>query len=237
MDQEQKYELIEKYLEGSLTKAEQASFDQLNQEDPSFQQEVRLHRNLGTALKGEGVHDFRAALKDVDEQWKAPGKGTVRSLPIRRILSLAATVLVLIAAAWWFFATKNTPSAEDLFAAQFEPYTMVLNQRSETTDTPQDLLQQQAINAYNQGQFADAVSRFEELQSVATDNQTYSFYMAVSELAQGNTSKAIPMLEQLAEHFQPSHGTKSLVSGPGLFEIGGNGKGESGLRRDSIGEF
>ncbi|MCB0707121.1 MAG: tetratricopeptide repeat protein [Saprospiraceae bacterium] len=199
MDTEKRYDLIEKHLAGLLTKEEQTVFDQLLNEDPSLAKEIAFHTRMNTVLGGEKIHQFRSVLQQVNKEWtasEAKAVPRVRRINTRSILGIAATIVFLLAALWFLFPTEK-PSNDALFASNFEPYTMVLNQRSELAADPIEQAINQAVLNYNQQEFEKAATGFQQLREVDPANVTYSFYTAISQLANGESAAAITLLEQL----------------------------------------
>lgn len=193
MNDEATYQLIEQYLGGELSGSEKEAFEQRLKDDPDFALETSLHRQLHERLAGEKIHELRAVLKEVDNEWEDTTR--VRKLfPARWMYVAAAVVLVLIASVLYF--NRSRPAVpEELFAQNFEPYQMVLNQRSSREN--EDLLNA-AINAYERGDFEQAVEKFTALSSVDSLGMAPEFYTAISWLALQQADKAIAPLESIA---------------------------------------
>lgn len=200
MTEEQKYDLIERYLAGDLAVAAKEKFEQQLQTDADLQATLALHRQVAESLKGEKVHQFRAALQAVDQDWQAPE--TQKDKPkkvfsLSRMISLAAAILLLVFAyqVWW-----STPkvSSSDLFAANFQTYKMVLNQRSvEERDSLYAPMLQSAAAAYEQRDFETAAKQFAQLQTARPDILAFQFYRAISALALKDNALAVSLLEKL----------------------------------------
>lgn len=203
MTSEKKYQLIERFLSGIMTDQEKQGFEKQLEEDPSLQQELDLHRQIETTLKGEKVHQLRDVLKKVDKNWQAPEapkEAIVKTFNFKKILSIAAAVLVLLVAYQFFSTTKNA-SSEALFADNFQTYKMVLNQRtlSDTDNNSFDAkLINQGISAYEEKNFALAAATFQKLQEQHNNIVAFQFYRASSELSLENTDIAIRLLEEIS---------------------------------------
>ncbi len=206
MTEEQKFELIENYLAENLSQPAQEDFERQLQTDSSLREALRLHQQVAATLKDEKVHQFRAALKQVDQGWQAPIPTTTPKAKIfnfRRLIAIAATVLLLVFA-YQIFLPSASNSPTDLFAANFESYKMVLNQRSaDRSDELNGDLVQMAVAAYEQEDFAQAALHFKQLQDESPGIIAFQFYHAVSALALKNTTVAIPLLENIRQ--QPQH--------------------------------
>ncbi|MEM9823469.1 MAG: hypothetical protein AAF985_20465, partial [Bacteroidota bacterium] len=192
MKEAEKYEKIERYLNGQMSDAEMERFEQSMGKDAALRNDVQLHRDLAQTLKGDQVHRLRATLKEVDQKWThAPAKkeGKVRLLRPITWLAIAATMALLVVS--YFVFQPARPSHQDLFAENFAPYPMVLNQRS---GTPVDSILQAAIDAYERGSFVEATQQFQRLQDLDSNNFVYRFYQGLSFLANQEAGKAISIL-------------------------------------------
>jgi tetratricopeptide (TPR) repeat protein len=201
MDEQTKYERIESYLAGTMVPAERLQFEQELTADSSLADELELHRQLQGSLRGEKIHEFRAVLQAVDKQWQKPAGKPNRSQRLRLLfrpaLAVAAAVALLLIA-WQLFSPNGRPDAsEQLFAAYFEPYQMVLNQRSAAELPERAGLLNTAIKQYAEGQFADAAIAFRQLEQSEPGNIAFQFYQALALLASGQADEAIPILENV----------------------------------------
>lgn len=196
MEKERQHELIEKYLAGTLAAADEADFEGLRQE-PAFNETLRLHRQLAENLSSEKLHRFRAQVQAADQAWAQGQKPTakVRRLTFGRQIGIAASLLLLLALSLYLLGPFSGTQADTLFALHFEPYQMVLNQRSETADLP---LQQQGIAAYQSGDYQAAAAAFRQLAAEAPQQELFSFYAALSDLAAGAATTAVARLEVLS---------------------------------------
>ena len=72
MENEPKYNQIERYLHQHMSEEEQKSFEETMKTDAALQKEVQLHQEVEDTLKNEEVHAFRSALKEVNTSWQKP---------------------------------------------------------------------------------------------------------------------------------------------------------------------
>lgn len=198
MEQQAKYEQIEAFLAGNLSGQELIDFEREMREDDDLRTEVELHRQLAAAVGGEQFHEFRAVLKQTDAEWKtqptAGFGGRVRSLSYWNV-SLIAAAIVLLGAMIWLISKPDPKTADMLFAAHFQPYEMVLTQRSTTIDRPVEL--NAAIAAYAEADYTAAETQFLQLAQAAPEEHLYQLYACVSSLAAGKNEAAIVCFTQL----------------------------------------
>ncbi len=72
MTDEQKYDLIERYLDQQLSASERSDFERKLENDPALREELELHQQLAETLGGTEVHQFRAELKAINQRWQVP---------------------------------------------------------------------------------------------------------------------------------------------------------------------
>ncbi|MEO1514752.1 MAG: hypothetical protein AAFV95_07060 [Bacteroidota bacterium] len=199
MSKQQEYEQIERYLDKQMSVEERARFEARLAQEEALRQEVQLQRELAEVLAGEEVHELRTRIKEVDEVWKAssgrPSKPSRSIFSIRSIIGIAA--LLAIGIFTYTFLQPGTKDASELYAQHYEPYQLLLEDRSTSPGQPnaQDL--QQAIRAYQQANYPEAARLFAALQQQAPDNPTYAFYAALCALSTGQSQQAIDELSRL----------------------------------------
>ncbi len=207
MTDEKKYELIERYLAEELSEAERADFENQLKVNADLREEVSLHQQVTETLRGEKVHELRDVIKEVDEKWasnKPKENAKVVSFPFRKIAALAAAVLALVLA-YQFLSPKNT-SSEALFADNFEPYKMILNQRSLIPNPETEWMASEvkkAVAAYQAKDYAEASTLFQALSKETPDADAFQIYAANSELSLGHSDEAIVILNKLVEKAPP----------------------------------
>lgn len=200
---EEQYDKIEAYLEGRLKKAEKEAFEKEIAGDPALKEAVQLEEDLQKYLPGGAELDFRQNLEKVNKNWKSQAKGRTISM---RWISIAAGFLLIFGFLFWKTLFAPGPlNNEEIFAAHFEPYQMVLNTRSGTTlEGDNQLLLNEALEAYADKNFSKAATSFENLALADIDNELYQLYSSLSHLAAGHADTAIEMLEVLQSNSSPS---------------------------------
>lgn len=189
MTKQETYDLIEAYLEGTMTAQSKLAFEQSLQNDKALKAEFDFHNDLHNELSDKSLHDFRSKIKAADRQTDtstvANKKDPSPVVSIRKYkwIGLAASIAAL-AICFQYFGNVN-PSNTDLFASNFEAYEMVLNQRSGDSAS----LLNQAILQYETGDFDQAAKDFSSLQK-EEENLSYQFYEAIALLGSNKTKEA-----------------------------------------------
>lgn len=120
---------IEQYLEGTLEGDALASFENKLAKDNSFATEVELFMDMKETIRRTEQKKIQQSLKNVHNQlteekfFERQNKRTSQKpSSIFRVLSLAASVALLIGAAFFLFGS-NQPTSAELFAAVYQPET------------------------------------------------------------------------------------------------------------------
>jgi tetratricopeptide (TPR) repeat protein len=119
-------------------------------------------------------------------------------IPIRRILSIAATVLI-IALATVYAVLRIFPgqSNDELFAEYFQPYEDVITERS-----GEENALQQGMSLYNEKKYSMAIPYLETYLKEKPTEAAVQLYLGISYLADDKTSQAKDLFESLIRNEQ-----------------------------------
>lgn len=192
-DEEKDIELIESFLKGTLTGTALQEFELRRTSDPSFASDVNDYLLIMKEVKVSGQRAFIDKVREWEDEVASKEKET-RVIPMRRLLSVAATVL-LIAAAGGYIVFKSLPVGNaELFDQYFEPYEDVISQRS----GDQGPLQM-GMNFYNDGNYPEAVKYLEEALKNNYGNLSVQCYLGISYLADDKTQRAENIFKSLIQ--------------------------------------
>lgn len=206
MDREK---MLEKFMEGRLTEAEQKEFDRLYDVDLNFKTEVDFLTNISKVAEAEDDDAFREMLTSFeaealltakrddkvndappDNEIEAKSKKTgVKRFPTRW---LVAASIALIAGLTYIFMPASPTSNQDLFNQNFQPYPNVVHPivRGEEGQ----ISKTKAFAAYQNGEYSSAIALFAELYA-ASKEPDYLFYQANALLQLKKGKEAIPLLQ------------------------------------------
>ena len=187
-----------------MSEAEQATFEQRLANEPDLRTEVDIHQGVMGVAGDSGLQNLFGELEKADQSFEHKSSAKVLKLNYRRLLSAAAAILLLLGALLWIFDSE--PSSEVLYATHFEPYIMVLNQR---TGSEENVLLKQATSAYSEGNYSASADSFLQLAEDKPSNISYQFYSGISLLAANKANEAIPILEEISRSGNPSFGEQS----------------------------
>jgi tetratricopeptide (TPR) repeat protein len=181
MSEEQRQELVERYLDRQMSEPERAAFDLQVKDDALLSETLALEKAARLVVTEAGREETRLLLETYESEWKTRQPKT-RMLPTfrSRLLSLAAVVLALVAAFIWLLK-KPSSAQHDLFTAHFAPYRML----SPVRGGGDQMTWEKAAAAYATADYGLAAIRFREsLDSPAAIPYLSHFYLGVSLLAQ-----------------------------------------------------
>lgn len=178
-------ELIEKHLEGILTKEEEEAFEQKEAISSSFAEEVSLQKAMIAAIKLDERKALREELKTEVKKIVLPSPSNKYRL---KYYSIAATISLLIAAAYIF-----VPSNDSLFDAYYSPFPESPITRSESGNTSDyDVAMQQ----YSIGNYQKATDIFLQVND-STIQHEIALYLSNCYLNINAPEKAILLLQTI----------------------------------------
>jgi tetratricopeptide (TPR) repeat protein len=193
MEQDEKnIDLIEAFTKGLLSESDLADFERRRATDADFASEVAdyllIMKEIRTAEQRAFHHKLKGWENEIDGE-KSKGK----VIPMRRILSIAATLLI-VALAGGYAIFKNLPvqGNDELFTKYFQPYDDVITERS-TEESPLQL----GMNLYNQEKYAMAIPYFETFLKEKPTEAAAQMYLGISYLADNKMGSAKDLFENL----------------------------------------
>lgn len=125
----------------------------------------------------------------------APGNN-VRSLSVKSILGVAASVLLLATAAFFLIDLSRSAGSEELLATYLVPYEDLVSTRSGGDErTIIDL----AMILYNQGAYAQAADDFDEVLEGRQDDDLLKLYAGISHLMSNNSGPATKLFVSISK--------------------------------------
>lgn len=211
-------EIIEKYIEGKLEGDALISFETRLQTDTEFRKEVEETKILINEIKRASEKRFAGKVKEWESRAQLIEKATAASIQSERgsgaskakedtapepgmgpgrkwafvAIPSAAAMLLL---AFWLIPSLMTPDPAQLYAANFKPYPDLYTQMSESTDPVQE-----AIEPYNEGDYASAVESFEEILQKQADDYLVKLYLGVSLMESQKAPAALTVFDDIIEN-------------------------------------
>ncbi|WP_298554857.1 tetratricopeptide repeat protein [uncultured Algibacter sp.] len=185
-------EIIERYINGSMTIQELKDFNQLLELDKEFKTKVK---DVETMLKGIEAQTLKEQLDEFHEAIpqtiiKKPIRGKVRFLNFSKI-AVAAALVLAIGGIWFFSSPKN----EKLYTNYFKPDPGLPT----TMGSTNNFAFYDAMVNYKHGDYNIAIDKWKVLQEKKPENDTLNYFLGVAHLANKNINDAIPFLERSIE--------------------------------------
>ena len=194
---------IDDYFKGLLTGEERSQFERLVESDPLFAEEVAFYVSAFDVIKSETQREAKTRFKALYRERTSarPVAGLVRKIVLS---SAAAAALILIIVAGWMLMRPAGPEklANDYIGRQLKTLPVQMSSEQDSV--------QQAISAYNEGQFPIALQRFEQLLRANPGNSRALTDAGITSLRLGNYDKALAYFELLASD-------TTLYRNPALF--------------------
>jgi tetratricopeptide (TPR) repeat protein len=191
-DEEEDIDLIEAYLRGSLHGQALAAFQKRRQDDPEFDREVTDYSQIINHIQTTNEKNFINTLKGWDIEIE--NRHEAKVIPLRTILSIAASVLLLAVAGVYLFRNIQ-PDHELLFQEYFQPYENVISERSGKNDN-----QQRGMELYDQKKYDEAIIQLKLAVNEDSDNPSLKCYLGIAYLAGGNTQEAKTIFEAMVHN-------------------------------------
>ncbi len=151
-----KVKRIVDYLDNNLEGQSLEEFENQMATDLELQKEVKTYSRLRDGVIAYGELTLKEELEVIHQNTFAEKHHQVKRL--RRWGAIAASILFVIAFAWWWNSTQNKAN---LFEKYYAIYTIPVNSRGTTSEVK--LLA--ANELYQQGNYKEAVSLFEEIEN------------------------------------------------------------------------
>ncbi|HNS17637.1 MAG TPA: tetratricopeptide repeat protein [Bacteroidales bacterium] len=193
MNRKLKYsKLIERYLSGEMDEAGASDLLSRMKEDTVLAEEFRFDQRLSDALNDEDLLEFRAKLMELMQDSRQK-KSVVRTLfanPYR--IAAAASVILLVAAAYFLFLMPQHPSNEKLFSSYYDSdHPLRMTRRSGT-----ELVE--ALRSYQDRDFTVAIEQFNKILQTDSDNSAVRFYAGICYIEAGQLENATAYLSEIA---------------------------------------
>lgn len=181
-------EWIEAYLAGELTQSEQGVFEKMMQDEPDITNEIEVHQRISGVLRDENKLKFREALLAAEAEHRR--QENIRRFTMPKWMRYAAAVIIIAAVASPFLYNSFSSSPDKLFRQYYSAYEANMVSRGAGQEN-------QAFNAYAEGNYELAADLFHQLNQADPDNAAYSFYRAISLMELKNYEEASHLFEQV----------------------------------------
>lgn len=171
-------EIIERYINGSMTSEELKDFNQLLELDNDLKTKVNDIKTMPIGIETKTPKDIV----------KNTSKNKNHFFYYNKILIV--TALIIAIGSIWFF---STPKNERLYSEFFKPTASLA-----TTSNSNNVFNN-ATKHYNHGDYNLAIKNWSVLQERKPENDSLNYFLGIAHLANKNITNAIPFLERSIE--------------------------------------
>ncbi len=189
MEQE---ELIDKFLLGTLTPEERDQFNDLQENNISFRNDITLIKDLKIVSGAEDRDNLRESIANFESKISAKETKIIPLIDYKKWI-IAASILIIASISGILVFNPFATNTAKLYAENFEPYKNVVSPivRGGNNDSEETI----AFTSYEQKNYEVAADQFESLFSVSK-RPYYLLYQANALLAANRAKEAIPILEK-----------------------------------------
>jgi len=190
-------ELIEKYLEGSLTADEKAVVEARASSDEGFRKLIELHREVNESIADTELYDLHKKLAELSSEYMTNLKETnPEKKPGIYILRIAAILLVIAgSAAVLRYAVFNPPVEKLIYSRYYISYDADDVTRSE----PSEGLYSKALDKYSSKDYTDAFALFSEVTADDPYNYHAWFYRGITCMELSDHENAVLSFSRIPE--------------------------------------
>ena len=209
---------LERYLSSEMSTLEKQRFEEVLRQSPALQEELALQQDIIKGIQLQGSQGMKQALQAVEQEMHTSSvvqeqpPSTLRSTevpdpvprrhaserPLLVWLAVAASVLSIVLLG--YLLVRNGPAdAQTLYAAYYEPYPNIINPAQRSGDATEPTAPEQAVRAYEAGQYQQAINLFDQSSVDASSDPGFVFYYALSYLGAEQPAPAILWLKQVAQ--------------------------------------
>ena len=180
----------DRYLDGELGDQERQWFEKELLLNPDLAKDVELHREVNQAIRETDVMNFRNKLDEIhasiEPEYKQSTARKVMQSKYARIA--AASVAILLSVGLFLSNMLNQPvNTDKLFQRYYEVPVLSGTVRS---DAAVDKLFLDAVTHFNNEQFTDAATLFEQVVIIDRDNMKAHLAAGISNIEVNQTEKA-----------------------------------------------
>lgn len=195
MEEDKDIELLEGYLENTLSPEDNAAVETRLRTDSDLHQLLADLKILRASIRENSRVQLKQELIDIENALSE--KPEAKSVSFRPwLIGVAASVVLIVAT---FLLWPKPTNTQELFAQYFEPYPNVIMPTVRGDLEPDTTLMAKAYRAYDSGDYEKAITFFEQVK--AKDEGVY-LYLGNSYLADNEPEKAIVCFEKVINDFE-----------------------------------
>lgn len=188
-------DLIEHYLDGSLSDTERLAFEERVRSEAELRVQVEEMKVIREGIVRASRKEVLKSLKELEAtlpEVEAP------IIPLWRTTWLQVAAGISLLALCVYLLWPRTQEPAQLFAEYFEPYPNIIMPTVRGVVENDSTVKAQAYRAYDQQNYAEAIRLFEAVQQ---KDEGVLLYLGNSYLANGQPEKALPLFEKVLNNY------------------------------------
>jgi tetratricopeptide (TPR) repeat protein len=184
------------YLDNEMSPDERREFELQIANDEELRNYIQLYSGIDKTMKAENTMPDEKELRQTLDQMGRKyftGGGKVIQLSLKKLMAIAASVIILVSAGIYFFM-QSKPSAEKLYAQFAQHETINIQARGSTGDS----LAQQAAEKFNGKHYEEALLLFQQYLAKQPDDIQMKLSMAICYMELGKNKEADAVFSELA---------------------------------------
>lgn len=158
--------------------------------DSLLNEDLYLNSRVDEVLKNSKLTEFRSILDS--SHTKITEKSNIKKPVIKQLymkIAIAASFLLIIGLGFSFL-NDSTTTKDDIYADYFEAFPTISQQRSGITEQNGIILFNEASMNYQNGNYTEAISKFENITKQHKENIAAHLFLGVSYMGVNNYDKA-----------------------------------------------
>ena len=189
---EQDIELLERYLNGDLHSNEKEEVEERLKSDPTFADRMKILQDSKAAILNP-VDDFRNELRQVINE-QEQGALVEEKRPFNWRYGIAAALFAIALTFAAYLIMLKPPTADALYADNFN----IPPENITVRDQPGDDLLSEALDAYNQDNYQEALGLFQEFLQEDPQHQGVMFYSGICQLVLDQNEQALVTFQNIS---------------------------------------
>ncbi|WP_020535526.1 tetratricopeptide repeat protein [Lewinella cohaerens] len=195
--EDQYWNEIDDYLDGSLDQQAHKAFRQRLSEENKLAKDTLFQQEMRQGIAFGSQQNLRSRLQVIHEE-TIESNQEAKIVPIGRQLWLRWSVAagLLVGALGILFLLQQNPSSQELFADNYEVYSLDPTSRSGGEENPAAM----ALEAYQQQDYTAAIKEFDHILQNEPEQPTLQLALAISYWENGQTEQAKSAIKTLFNH-------------------------------------
>jgi hypothetical protein len=195
--EDQYWNEIDDYLDGSLNQQAHKAFRQRLSEENKLAKDTLFQQEMRQGIAFGSQQDLRSRLQVIHEEIVGNNQ-EAKIVPIGRQLWLrwSAAAALLVGALGILFWLQQNPSSQELFADNYEVYSLDPTSRSASEEDPAMI----ALEAYQQKDYTTAIKEFGLILQNEPEQPTLQLALAISYWENGQAQQAKSTIKTLFDH-------------------------------------